>query len=295
MLTRRRAPRVSPEPRQALAGALAAPRYEVLPLPGVAEEVVAHVPPEVTVTVTASARRGLGATLDTAGRLAALGVRVVPHVSARLVRDEAHLKDILDEVLSLGVHEVFVIGGDADEPAGDFAGSLDVLVAMDRLGYELEVGIAGYPEPHPKIPDDLTVQAMWDKRRYASYIVSQICFRPAAVVAWVERVRRRGVTLPIYVGVPGPTSTRQLLRISRRVGVGDSGRFLAQHGRGMLRLAQPGVWRPDGLVEALAPYMGLPHYGMRGLHMYTFNDVAATENWRRSASERLRAGEEAAS
>jgi methylenetetrahydrofolate reductase (NADPH) len=291
MLTRRRVPRVRPEPRQALADVLGAPRCEVLPLPGIEEEVAAHVPPQATVTVTASPRQGMGATIETARRLASQGRSVVPHVSARLVRDEAHLKDTLDEVLSLGIHEVFVIGGDADEPAGEFTGSLDVLLAMDRLGYELVVGIAGYPEPHPKIPDDLAVQAMWDKRHYASYIVSQICFQPTVVVRWVERVRRRGVTLPIYAGVPGPTSARALLRISRRIGVGDSGRFLAQHGRGMLRLAQPGVWRPDGL----APYVGLPHYGVHGLHMYTFNDVAATERWRRSTLERVRPGQEAAS
>jgi len=295
MLTRRRVPRVRPEPRQALADVLGAPRYEVLPLPGIEEEVAAHVPPQATVTVTASPRRGMGATIETAGRLASHGRRVVPHVSARLVRDEAHLKDMLDEVLALGIHEVFVIGGDADEPAGEFTGSLDVLLAMDRLGYELVVGIAGYPEPHPKIPDDLTVQAMWDKRRYASYIVSQICFRPAVVARWVERVRLRGITLPIYVGVPGPARTRQLLRVSHRIGVGESTRALAHHGRGMLRLAQPGEWRPDSIVDGIAPYLGLPHYGIDGLHMYTFNDVAATERWRRSMLARAHPGQEAGS
>ena len=292
MLTRRRAPRVRPEPRQALADVLAAPRFEVLPLPGIEEEVAAHVPPQAKVTVTASPRQGMAATLETAGMLASQGVQVVPHLSARMLRDEAHLKDVLDEVLAHGIHEVFVIGGDADEPAGDFAGSLDVLEAMDRLGYELVVGIAGYPEPHPKIPDDLTVQAMWDKRRYASYIVSQICFRPSVFVRWVERVRRRGIALPIYVGVPGPARTRQLLKVSRRIGVGESTRVLAHHGRGMLRLAQPGEWRPDAIVEGVAPYMGLPQYGVSGLHMYTFNDVAAAERWRRSMVARMRPGQE---
>jgi methylenetetrahydrofolate reductase (NADPH) len=294
MLTRRRAPRARPEPRRALADVLAAPRYEVLPLPGIEEEVAALVPPEATVTVTASPRRGMAATLETAGRLAAQGVRVVPHLSARLLRNEAHLKDVLDEVLAHDIHEVFVIGGDADEPAGEFAGSLDVLLAMDRLGYELVVGIAGYPEAHPKIPDDLTVQAMWDKRHYASYIVSQICFRPPVVVRWVERVRRRGIALPIYVGVPGPARTRQLLSVSRRIGVGESTRVLAHHGRGMLRLAQSGEWRPDSIVDALAPYLCLPHYGMNGPHMYTFNDVEAAERWRRSWLARTRPSEEPA-
>jgi methylenetetrahydrofolate reductase (NADH) len=292
MLTRRRVSRVRPEPRQALADVLAAPRYEVLPLPGIEEEVAAHVPPQATVTVTASPRRGMAATVETADRLAAQGVRVVPHLSARLLRNEAHLKDLLDDVLAHGIHEVFVVGGDADEPAGEFTRSLDVLLAMDRLGYELVVGIAGYPEAHPKIPDDLTVQAMWDKRHFASYIVSQICFRPPVVLRWVERVRRRGITLPIYVGVPGPARTRQLLSVSRRIGVGESTRVLAHHGGGMLRLAQPGEWRPDSIVDALAPHLCRPHYGMNGLHMYTFNDVAATERWRRSLLARTRPVEE---
>ncbi len=164
---------------------------------------------------------------------------------------------------------------------------------MDQLGYDLEVGIAGYPETHPRISDDVTVQAMWDKRHYASYLVSQICFDPAVVVRWVERIRRRGVELPVHVGVPGPAATRQLLRVSRRVGVGESMRFLAHHGAGMLRLAGPGAWHPDRLLAGLAPHLQDPQMRLRGLHLYTFNDVATTEQWRRATLARLRAGEEA--
>src|SRR3990170_6794441 len=144
MLTRGRAPWAGRGPRRALAEVLERPRYEVLPLPGVDEEVAEHLPPQATVTITASARRGMTATMALAERLATRGLTVVPHLSARSIGDEAQLKEILDEVVRLGIHEVFVVGGDADEPAGTFTGSLDLLVAMDRLRYDPAVGLAGH-------------------------------------------------------------------------------------------------------------------------------------------------------
>jgi methylenetetrahydrofolate reductase (NADPH) len=288
MLRKIREPWASPEARRALVQVLERPRYEVLPLAGAVEQVGEHVPPGATVTVTASARRGMSATMALAAQLADRGLTVVPHLSARSISDEAHLKEILDEIVRLGIRGVFVVGGDADQPVGSFTGSFDLLIAMDQLGYDLDVGIAGYPETHPLISDDVTVQAMWDKRHYASYVVSQICFDPAVVVRWVERIRRRGVELPVYVGVPGPAATGQLLRVSRRVGVGESVRFLAHHRAGLLRLAWPGAWRPDRLVGGLAPHLDDQHLRLQGLHLYTFNDVAGAERWRRTLLAQLR-------
>lgn len=281
--TSRRTPRADRAPRAPGRG-WGEPRFEVLPLPGIEEEVVRHLPPGATVTVTASPRRGMPATLECATRLAERGVRVVPHLSARLVADEAELKSLLDDLVTAGVGEVFVVGGDSGRPTGDYAGALDLLQAMAHLGHDLVVGVAGYPESHPAIPDDVAVQAMWDKRVHASYIVSQMCFDARVLRAWVRRVRERGVQLPIRVGVAGPASTRQLLRISARIGVGESTRVLTHHGRGLWRLATPGAWRPDRLLDDLAPVLADPAYGVQGLHVYTFNDVAAAGRWWREAT-----------
>jgi methylenetetrahydrofolate reductase (NADPH) len=60
----------------ALAEALRHPRYEVIPLDGTEEAVVEHVPKSIGLTVTASPAKGLGATIDLAGRLARHGYRV---------------------------------------------------------------------------------------------------------------------------------------------------------------------------------------------------------------------------
>ena len=88
-------------------------RYEILPVDGVEDLVLAHVPRSVKVTVTASPSRGLEATLTVVERLVGEGYQVVPHLSARLVRDVAHLDDLVARLEALGVHEAFVPAGDA--------------------------------------------------------------------------------------------------------------------------------------------------------------------------------------
>ncbi len=273
----------------AVAEALGRPRYEVIPLDGVVDKVVEHVPKDVTVTVTASPRKGIDATLEVAERLAERGYAVVPHLSARLVADRAHLRDVLARLRRLGVHDAFVIAGDVPEPLGEFAGALDLLVAMAELGHDLdEIGISGYPESHPFISDDVTIQAMWDKRHYATYIVSQICFDPKVVADWVRRVRRRGVELPVHVGVAGPVDVPKLLRVSSTIGLGESVRFLSQHRSWLLHLLRPGGYSPDRLVQGLAADLADPENLVRGFHLYTFNEVARTERWRQATLDRLR-------
>lgn len=270
-----------------LAEALRHPRYEIFPLEGVEAVVAGCVPKGIKLTVTASPKRGIEATLDLAGRLSELGYRVVPHLSARLVSDRTHLEDILRRMREAGLREAFVVAGDRGEPVGEFADAHGLLAAMAEIGHDLqEVGIAGYPESHPLISDEVTIRAMYDKAPYATYIVSQICFDPGVISSWVRRVRNRGVGLPIYIGFPGVIDRQKLLRISTRIGLGESARFLSKNRHWLLRLFATG-YRPDHLLEELAACLEDPALQIRGFHVYTFNEVARTEDWRREMLERL--------
>jgi methylenetetrahydrofolate reductase (NADPH) len=269
--------------RTALIGFLRAPRYEVLPTEDIEGRVLAHVPQEVTITVTASPRRGMAATISLAERLSGQGYKVVPHLSARLIRDASHLNEILAAVDQMGARDVFVIAGDAREPAGQFPDSVSLLEAMMQTGHSLrDVGVSGYPESHSFIDDDMTIQAMWDKRRIATYIVSNLCFDPRVVKKWVGRVRRRHVELPIHVGMAGVADPAKLLRISTRIGVVDSARFLRGHSNWFLRMLQPGGYDPERFVSALFPDVAAPDRKVAGLHVFTFNEIEPTERWRQS-------------
>jgi methylenetetrahydrofolate reductase (NADPH) len=269
---------------------LAAPRYEVFPTASVEQAVLDWVPRELTVTVTASPAKGLEPTLDLTERLTAHGYRAVPHLSARLVRDEAHLADIVARLRASGVADVFVPAGDADPPAGAFASALSLLERLAEMGRPFAgVGITGYPQSHPKIGDDVTIQAMWDKRHHATYLVSNLCFDPVTLRQWIRRVRGRGVTLPLFVGLAGPVERARLLRMAARAGVAESARFLAGHAEWLARLGAPGGYSPDRLLERAGTALGSPASAVAGLHLFTFNQVRQTEQWRRELLDRLSA------
>jgi methylenetetrahydrofolate reductase (NADPH) len=258
------------------------PRYEVLPLDGVEEAVLEYVPRDVTLTVTVSPSRGIEHTFDCVERLTGHGYDTVPHLSARLVRDRGHLAELVARLESLGRRDVFVVAGDAREPAGDFEGAASLLEAMAALGHPFaEVGITGYPESHPLIDDETTISAMFAKARYATYIVSQICFDPSVTVAWVDEVWRRGTRLPIWLGIPGMVPRTKLIRVSTKIGLGESARFLRHHGTWATRLLRPHGFSPDPLLRGLAPALAGPERKIAGFHVFTLNEVADTERWRR--------------
>ncbi|PRW64307.1 methylenetetrahydrofolate reductase [Actinopolyspora mortivallis] len=276
---------MSTNERQQLRHYLHHARYEVLPLRGALEQ-AQDLPEGTTVTVTSSPAKGIEATLDLAARLRGVGMHVVPHLAARLVRDNAHLKELLDRIHGLGFTEVFVIAGDADQPAGGFTDALSLLRGMEEIGARpYRVGITGYPEPHSFIPDRMTIQATDEKARYADYIVSQICYDPNTIASWITAMRERGVRLPVYVGAPGSIDPTKLLRISMKIGLGQSMRFLRkQHGVVGKLLSR---YTPETMFEELSPYIVDPEYNIAGWHLFTFNEITRTRQWAVETADRL--------
>lgn len=272
------------------ASLLAHPRYEVLPTASTEQSVLEWVPRDVVVTVTASPVKGLEPTLELAGRLAAHGYCAVPHVSARLVKDQAHLTDIVDQLRASGITDIFVPAGDADPPAGPFGSALALLEELDQLGRPFaNVGVTGYPQSHPVIGDDITIQAMWDKRRYATYLVSNLCFDPRTLRQWVRRLRARGITLPVFVGLAGPIERTRLLKMAAKAGVAESSRFLTRHGEWFVRLGAPGAYSPERLLGDVSSALTAEGAGVDGLHIFTFNQVQQTEQWRQELLQRASA------
>jgi methylenetetrahydrofolate reductase (NADPH) len=261
-------------------------RYEVLPTASTEDKVLEHLPPERRVTITASPGKGLEATFDLAERLAGHGYSVVPHVAARMVSGRAELAEICDRLTGKGITRIFVPGGDA-EPAGGYLDAVSLLEDLADLGHPFaEVGITGYPETHPTISDDLTVQSMWDKRRHATHIVSNLTFDPKVLADWVGRLRARGVTMPVLIGIPGPVDRAKLLATATKIGVGESTRFLTKHKSTFVRLAAPGGFTGERFLERAAPALGTDA-GVEGLHVFTFNQIAETEQWRTRLVDQL--------
>ena len=266
---------------------LGSARYEVLPTKSIEEKVLASVPTSVAVTVTASPSMGLDRTVETAERLAKNGYAVVPHIAARMVHGRPELEELVERLRASGITNIFVPGGDA-EADGTYPDALAMLEDLTAIGSPFaEVGVTGYPESHPTIHDDLTVQSMWDKRKHATYVVSNLTFDPAVIKDWVHRMRLRGITLPLLIGVPGPVDRAKLLGMATKIGVGDSTRFLSKQKGLMTRLVAPGGFTGESFLTRCAPTVGEPEARVTGLHVYTFNQVAETEAWRQDWLSRL--------
>lgn len=267
-------------PSVAMGHLLRTARYEVMPTAKMGDLVREHVPTDITVTVTASPTKGLDPTLELSTSLAADGYDIVPHLAARMISGRSELEEIVDRLRGVGIRKVFVPAGDAAEAAGDYQGALDLLSDLTALGRPFEhVGITGYPESHPSIDDDVTIQSMWDKRQHATHIISNMTFDAESISTWVERMRRRGMQLPVVIGVPGPVERTKLLGMATKIGVGESVRFLKKQRKVFARIAAPG-FSTDRFVARVAALAANDRLKIEGLHLYTFNQVEVVEAWR---------------
>lgn len=288
LLGRRRG--LETDARAALAKALEDPIFELLPLKNLPDQ-VPHLPAGARVSVTASPAKGIDATLDWAVRLGADGFRAIPHLSARMIPDRATLAGLLDRARAGGLTHAFVVGGDADEP-GEYLDGLSLLQAMDELGHPFTtLGCPGYPQGHPAIPDAALEQALRDKAPYVDHVTTQMDFDVKAIGAWVHAQRDAGLEPDIVIGVPGVADPQKLLSIAARIGVKDAKRFLVKNLRFVTGLAKSGgFYKPTSFVEGVAPLLAEPAARVTGFHLYTFNAVGATDDWRRATLESLAAG-----
>lgn len=254
---------------------LLGPRYELWPVRGAIDQ-ARSLPAGSIVPVACFAAEGLAPTIDLAVALADAGHRPVPHIAARIVTDCGMLEHAIGRLDDAGIDELFVIAGDVAQPVGPYRSAVDLLrdlVDLDGGSLRRSVGVAGYPEGHPKIGDEALWEALEAKQELGTaFVVTQMCFDPGAIVAWIAAARERGIELPIHVGLAGSAERRHLVTIAGQTGVGASLRFLSGHAGLAARLFRPGGYSPRHLVESLRPQVGRPG-GPTGFNVFTLNRI----------------------
>ena len=245
------------------------------------EEKLGVLEPNSYVAVTCSPTRGVDETLELTERLIGRGFRVAPHIAAKCVRDHRHLSEIMAQLASLNIESIFVPGGDRPEPLGEYRTALQLLRDIAGFDHDIrEIGIAAHPEGHPDVDDDTLMAELEKKQQYAQYIVTQMCFDADRLGRWLQDINRRGIRLPVWIGLPGAIERARLIRTSMRIGVGDSVRFLRKKANVAAELMKSSVYRPDALVRQIARYQAMPETNVAGYHLFCFNQVESTENWR---------------
>ncbi len=258
--------------------------FELVPLKNLPAQ-YHHLPHNARVSVTCSPVKGIDETLRITKDLIGSGHRPVPHIAARMVESEDHVRRIAETCVRLDVAEIFVIAGDAAEPHGPYGDALAFIEAfIEHESGVRHIGITGYPDGHSFIDDDALHRALLDKQAVLhaagieGHISTQMCFDPERIVAWVRQIRAAGIDLPIHLGMPGVVERSKLVTMGARLGVGASLRYVKKNAGALARLFTPGGYDPDQLLDPLLEQ--LLELDVDGLHVFTFNQVAATEAWR---------------
>jgi methylenetetrahydrofolate reductase (NADPH) len=251
-----------------------------------AGETAALLPADTCVYIPSLPGLPLSRTLEAVAALRAAGLDPVPHVSARRILDRDEFRSFLKKSVERhGVHRVLVIGGDEPGAKGPFADSLEVIASglLAECGVR-EIGIAGYPEGHPKIAPSLLQQSFERKVQLAKdqkiglYVVTQFSFSPARMVEFCAHLARTAPQVGVYVGVAGPTDPAALARYAQRCGVAVSLRALRNLGTGIAKLVTH--TDPREHVVALARYArSREPSNLVGLHLYSFGGVVRTAAW----------------
>jgi methylenetetrahydrofolate reductase (NADPH) len=245
----------------------------------------AAVPAATRVYLSAVPNRPVEECITAAAAARAAGLEPVPHIAARNFPSTNALGELFRRLAAeAAVREVMIIAGDRDAPAGPLQGALDIitsgLLQPNGIG---AIGIAGYPDGHPQIPNPELERLLAAKLKAAQQaglqaaIVTQFGFDGAPILRWIERLRSIGIDRPIRLGLAGPTSLTTLLRYAARCGVQASTQALVRR-TGLMR-QMFSMTTPDGLIRTLAAANVDGRLGVVTPHFFSFGGIPATSRW----------------
>lgn len=234
----------------------------------------------------------------TAARLVGDGFAVMPHFPARIIAGKAMLADWIMRYRDVGVEQALLLAGGVARPSGEFENSMQLMETglFDRNGFR-RLHVAGHPEGNKDIdPDGASVELdralMWkqafsERTDAEMAIVTQFVFDARPVIAWEERLRAAGITLPIHVGVAGPAKLQTLIKFALACGVGPSVRVLQRRAMDMRKLLLP--YEPTEVLAELATHRAANPDSLIGqVHFFPLGGIRTAAEW---ANEAARAGE----
>ena len=179
---------------------------------------------------------------------------------------------------------MFLVGGDAEEP-GEYFDVVEFLHDFLDTDHGLTtIGVAAYPDGHALIDRDALHEALHAKQRLLakagveSYCTTQMCFDPNTISAWLRAERAAGLTMPVHLGLSGVVDRTKLLTMGARLGIGQSLSYLRKNRKAITSMMTTAHFDPNDLLIPLSQDM--LELDVENLHVFTFNQVAATDRWR---------------
>ena len=206
------------------------------------------------------------------------GTELVPAAHLTCV---AATREEVDAVIrsyhDLGVHHIVALRGDPPDGLGSryepypggYANGADLAAGIKAIG-DFEVSVGCYPEKHPESPSieaDLDMlQAKVDAG--ADRAITQFYFDNADYFRYLERVRARGIDIPITPGLIPIHNFKQVAGFAGRCGASVPS-WLAERFEGLEE--EPEAGRLVAAAVAAEQVMGLVEQGVSEFHFYTLN------------------------
>ncbi len=237
-----------------------------------------------SVSVTFLPGETMEARLQAIAQVAASNMLPMPHISARRIQSEEELHQYVQSATSQShVKRCFVIAGDPPVAEGPYSDSLTVIKTgvFEKNGIEV-VGIGGHPEGHPNMSIEECFAAVDAKcteintRGMQPLIVTQFSFDADAVLSWLIELRKRGISAPVRLGIPGPAGIKTLLRFAKICGVQASSSVVKKYGFSLTQLM--GTAGPDKLVDTYKKQLTDQHGDVK-MHFYPFGGLERTLQW----------------
>ncbi|WP_112323850.1 methylenetetrahydrofolate reductase [Oceanibium sediminis] len=219
----------------------------------------------------------------TAARLVDEGFTPMPHFPARSIPDRATLEDWITRYRDVGVHQGLLLAGGVSTPAGIYDNSMQLLESglFDAHGFD-RLHVGGHPEGNRDIDPDGSDRAVMEALRWKNAfqartdakmaIATQFCFEAAPVIAWADRLKAEGITLPIHIGVAGPAKLQTLIKFAMACGVGPSLRVLQRRATDLTKLMLP--FTPEQILSDLAAHKAAhPDFNIEAVHVFPLGGI----------------------